>query len=141
MSFSSRGLVLMLCAVAAAAQTGRRPPSKKNSEPPRAEFQLVDARAESADGKPVSDLKAADFAVSVGGEAQKVDAAWRFDTAEGAIFPPSESIPLKPDQVHRTLVFIVDDLGLTAPEAHNVREALGRFLIGSIRSTDTVSIV
>jgi VWFA-related protein len=146
MSPLSRCFALLLCAVAAAGQTVSRPPraraSKKNaaSSQPAPTLLMVDAAADDSDGKPVRDLTAADFALSLNGEPRKIASVRYVDTRTGSVSPAS-GVMLSPDQVHRTLVLIADDLGLTASESTRVRGALTRFLNEHLQSRDLVSIL
>ncbi len=146
MSPQSRCFALLLCAVAAAGQTVSRPPrghaSKKNaaSPQPAPTFLMVDAAADDSAGKPVRDLTAADFALSLNGEPGKIASVHYVDSQTGSVSPAS-GVMLSPDQVHRTLVLIADDLGLTASESAGVRAALTRFLDEHRRSSDLISIL
>ena len=101
---------------------------------------LIDASAE-AGGRPALGLTAADFQVSLNGQPAKVTGVYLVNAENGTISPSSTRIALKPDQVHRTIVFVADDLGLSVDGAQNVRRTLTRFLNEQMRPTDLVSIV
>jgi VWFA-related protein len=55
--------------------------------------------------------------------------------------PPLPSVPLKPEQVRRTMALVVDDLGLSFESAHFVRQALKKFLDQQMQSDDLVAII
>jgi VWFA-related protein len=151
MSLSSRCLPLLIGVCAMLAQQAARPQrapapraSKKKSDktpplPPRSFF--VDAVAETADGRPVPDLTAADFSLTLAGEPKKIAGVSFVNTEAGTISPASSRIALKPDQIRRTLVFLVDDLGLNPDGAQNVRRVLTGFLERQMRPNDLVSII
>lgn len=142
MSTSRRCLILFLCAGFVWGQLTRRssPPAARLSSsasrkskkslaeltPPRP--LLVDAVAVGADGKPVVNLTAADFALKVRGEAQSIAAVSYVNTESGTFAPAIPGIALKPDEVHRTLVIVADDLGLSAEGSIRVRRALQTLL-------------
>lgn len=127
-----------------AAVPGQRPPAsaatkKKKGEPatppkPR----LVDAVAWGADGKPVRDLTAADFTVSVQGVVRKVTGVAYVDAAAGAVRGP---LPVKLEGPHRTLVLVADDLGLSSAGSENLRRILAHFIEAGMTASDEVSIV
>src|SRR5579863_3344832 len=135
----------LLCVGAAFGQTAGSQPSltKKKASALRAPvpLQMVEAVAERSDGTPVRDLTPADFAVTLNGQPAKIESVWYVDTAAATIAPASSEIALRPDQIHRTLVFLADDLGLPPLQASEVRNALSAFVRDGMRSTDVVSIV
>jgi VWFA-related protein len=59
--------------------------------------------------------------------------------AKGDVPPPP--LVLQPTEVHRTLAFIVDDLGLAGENIPNVRNAIRKFLDDGMRFGDLVAIV
>ena len=143
---ASRCFALLLCAVAAAGQTVSRPPrasaSKKNAASPQIAptLLMVDAAADDSAGKPIRDLTAADFALSLNGEPRTIASVRYVDAQNGSVSPVS-GVMLSPDQIHRTLVLIADDLGLTASESANLHGAITRFLDEHLRSSDLISIL
>ncbi len=151
---SSRCLIFVLCAGVSLAQgrrsgpatqgigTGSERQSKKGKAavPPPTPL-LVDAVAVAADGTPVRDLTAADFGVTVHGEGRTVTSVRYVNAKTGAISPGLPELALKPDQIHRTVVLVVDDLGLSAAAAETVRNTLARFLQREMDPRDAVAIV
>ncbi|HEV2448466.1 MAG TPA: hypothetical protein VGS58_21185, partial [Candidatus Sulfopaludibacter sp.] len=102
---------------------------------------LVDAVTFDEAGRLVRDLTAADFGVSVRGEAKKIVSVNYVNSIAGTIAPVSTTLALTPDRIHRTLVLIADDLGLSADGADNLRRTLTRFLDEQMRPSDMVSIL
>ena len=127
----------------AARSQGRRA-SKKSAKEDIAAIRiplLVDAAAYGPGGEPLRDLTASDFAVSVRDEPQKIVSVTYVNTEAGTISPVSTSVALRPDEIHRTLVLIADDLGLSLAGAQNVRQILTRFLQEQMHEGDMVSIL
>ena len=55
--------------------------------------------------------------------------------------PPVPPVPLKPEQVRRTIALVVDDLGLSFESTYFVREALKKFLEKQMEPNDLVAII
>jgi VWFA-related protein len=55
--------------------------------------------------------------------------------------PPIPPVPLKPEQVRRTIALLVDDLGLSFESAHYVRQALKKFIEQQMQPNDLVAII
>src|SRR5271157_2253921 len=156
MSLPSRCLTLLLCAGTVWAQPGSRPQSpgqlrttgsKRQSKkgaaapPPPPNPLLVDAMAFGPGGQPVRDLTAGEFAVTEHNQAQKVTSVIYVNAETGAVFPALPALALKPDQIHRTLVLVADDLGLSAGGAENVRSTLAQFVERQMTPRDGAGIV
>jgi VWFA-related protein len=157
----SRCVALLLCAAAAGAQPGEMPGPAQGAEGMAARSQigraskkgakedvapvriplLVDAAAYGPRGEPLRSLSAADFAVSLRDQPQKIVSVTYVNAEAGTISPVSASVALRPDEIHRTLVLIADDLGLSLAGAQNVRQTLTRFLREQMHDGDMVSIL
>ena len=61
------------------------------------------------------------------------------DTAASRV--PPVPLKLRPEQVRRTIVLVVDDLGLSATSMHWVREALKKFVDEQMQPDDLVAIL
>src|ERR1017187_1682554 len=75
---------------------------------------LVDALALDANGRPVTDLTAADFELAQGGASRKITNFTWFDTRlHTSVTRPEQAaaLDLLPDEIGRNLVVVVDDLG------------------------------
>jgi VWFA-related protein len=55
--------------------------------------------------------------------------------------PPVRAVPLRPEEVRRTIALVVDDLGLSFESAHYVRQALKKFLDQQMQPGDLVAII
>ena len=156
MTLPRRCLILLVCAGFICGQTGgvrsprgtavpgqKLPASsstkKKKGEPaPPPKPLLVDAVAWGADGKPVRDLAAADFTVSVRGEARKIAGVAYVNAAAGKV---NGALPVKLERPHRTIVLVGDDLALSAAGNSNLRRLLAHFIETGMTASDEVSIV
>ena len=113
----------------------------------------IDAVVTDQDGKPVTDLRAEDFEIFEDKKPQQITAFSYVSTDTGAIAssappsvaaknaPPVRPDPLRPDQVRRTLVFVVDDLGLSFSSFSAVRSGLKKFVDERMQPGDLVAIV
>jgi VWFA-related protein len=112
----------------------------------------VDAVVTDKDGKQVTDLKAEDFEVlednrpqsitnfsyiSAGGANAEATAAPRADKN----VPTMPSAPLRPEQVHRTIALVADDLGLSVGSITFLRRALGKAVAEQIQPNDLVAVL
>lgn len=95
------------------------------AQQPGAAPMKVDVLALDRDGGPATGLTADDFEVRAGGRRQG-DLKVRY---------------VAPSDAPRTIVFVVDDLGLSFRSAALVREALERFVAEGMRADDRVAIV
>lgn len=113
----------------------------------------VDAVVTDAKGRPVTDLRAEDFEVLQDGVPQKIT-NFSFITAgappvaqpvvnsrDGRPLVPPPPVRLKPEQVHRTIALVVDDLGLSTTGVAYVRAALKKFVDHDMQPGDLVAIV
>lgn len=147
-AFGTVGLLLL----AGAAAFAQAPPATP-TEPPliRMNVDLVqfDVVVTDAQGHHVADLKPGEFQVSENGNPQLITnisfiPGNRTITAvERAPAPESSLAPtrIRPEQITRTIVVLVDDLGLTDQSFMSVRPALERFVNEQVQPDDLVAIV
>ncbi len=151
-----RWMIVVACSAAAAA--GQAP-----SEPPRfrvaVDLVSIDAVVTDRNGEVVRDLTAADFEVLQDGKRQKVTFAQFVPVStvapsEARAIGPGEASasgvsgvargaapPTAREQVRRTIVLVVDDLGLSVEGINNMRRALREFVDTGLLPTDLVAIV
>jgi VWFA-related protein len=153
MGLTRASIVVVACA-AATAVAGQAP-----SQPPRFRVAIdlvsIDAVVTDRKGEVVRDLTAADFEVFQNGKRQKVVFAQFVPvitvvSPTGANAAPASTAattaPLLPpasitrEQVQRTIVFVVDDLGLSVDGMNRTRQALRRFVDTGLLPTDLVAI-
>jgi VWFA-related protein len=114
----------------------------------------VDAVVTDKDGKPVTDLQPEELQILEDDKPQKITNLSYVTLASVGVSKPAEpakpfdknAVPtppvrLRPDQVHRTMALVVDDLGLSFESAHYVREALKKFLDQQMQPDDLVAII
>ena len=114
----------------------------------------VDAVVTDKDGKPVTDLQPEELQILEDDKPQKItnlsyvtlDSVGVAKPAEPAKPSDKNAVPtppvrLRPDQVHRTMALVVDDLGLSFESAHYVRQALKKFLDQQMQPDDLVAII
>jgi VWFA-related protein len=114
----------------------------------------VDVTVLDKKGGQVTDLKPEDFEIRENGKIQTISnfsyvaispetkteaARIKLDTTAGRV--PPVPLKLRPEQVRRTIVLVVDDLGLSAPSMHWVREALKKFVDEQMQPDDLVAIL
>jgi hypothetical protein len=112
----------------------------------------VDAEVTDSKGKPVTDLKAADFEILQDGKPQTITNL-SYITISPGTSPPRplttnvKGVPLPPParlkvgDVQRTIAFVVDDLGLSFEGTAYVRQALKKFVDRQIQPGDLVAII
>jgi VWFA-related protein len=131
------------------------PPSQPPNTAIRVDVNLVqvDAVVTDSRNRRVTDLQASDFELLQDGKPQaitnfsylvtKVPAAAQrtaaIKPAKGDVPPPPPV--LQPAEVHRTLAFVVDDLGLAGENIPPVRDAIRKFIDNEMRPDDLVAIV
>ncbi|MFN7930390.1 MAG: VWA domain-containing protein [Blastocatellia bacterium] len=104
----------------------------------------------------VNDLTADDFELIVDGKKQKLSHFRLVKTVTApattteppkkydpkAPLPPSSNTkPITPDQVQRTIAFVVDDLGLSFESMNYAREAIRKFVRTQMQEGDLVGII
>jgi VWFA-related protein len=113
----------------------------------------VDAVVTDKNGKVVTDLKPEEVQILEDGKPQKIT-HFSYNVIESAVVappakpanvdknaPPTPPVALKPEQVHRTMAIVVDDLGLSFESTHFVRQALKKFVDEQMQPGDLVAIV
>ncbi len=113
----------------------------------------VDVTVTDRSGKIVNDLKPEDFEIFENGKKQEIT-NFSFVSANSEFAPivktkeseknpniPLPPVPLKPEQVRRTIALVVDDLGLSFESVYQVRRALRKFVDGQMQSDDLVAII
>ena len=150
---------IIVVACTAAALAARQAPS----EPPRfrvaVDLVSIDAVVTDRKGEVVRDLTAADFEVFQDGKRQKVTFAQFVPVgtvaapaggatvssvvapASATTAPPMPAPPLTREQVRRTIILVVDDLGLSVVGMTNIRQALRAFVETELLPTDLAAIV
>lgn len=111
----------------------------------------VDAVVTDKNGNPVTDLRQDEVQILEDGQPQKIThfsfvsltpttntANRRAALDENAYGPP---LPLRPEQVKRTIAVVVDDLGLSFESGYFVRRALKKFVDEQIQPGDLVAII
>ncbi len=113
----------------------------------------IDVTVTDNDGKVVKDLKPEDFEVYENGKKQEIT-NFSFVSIDNATkqtlvkskgndklsvaLPP---VPIRPEQVRRTIALVVDDLGLSFESIYQVRRALRKFVDEQMQPGDLVAIV
>src|ERR1035441_9417087 len=98
---------------------------------------VIDVLALDADGRPVTDLTAADFELAQGGRSRKITNFTWFDTrlhTSDTQTAQAGALDLLPDEIGRNLVVVVDDLGLSPAGIDAVCGTLKAFLADSMSS-------
>lgn len=114
----------------------------------------IDAVVTDNDGKQVTDLRAEDFEIFEDKRPQPIN-AFSYVSADSKTIassapptlpgvknaPPVPAVPLRADQVRRTIVFVVDDLGLSFSSLSAVRSGLKKFVDQQMQPGDLAGIV
>jgi VWFA-related protein len=107
----------------------------------------VDAVVTDAKGRHVTDLKPGDFTVVMDGKPQPITnfSYIHLDSPDvnRPALSPNPSSPswiVKPADVHRSMVLLVDDLGLSFPSMYTVRRTLRKFIDEQMQPGDLVAI-
>ncbi|HEV7796531.1 MAG TPA: VWA domain-containing protein [Pyrinomonadaceae bacterium] len=111
----------------------------------------VDAVITDKSGRQIVDLRSDEIQIEEDGRQQNITEfsyipldsrpAPPAETAGDKNAPPVRSVPLRPEQVRRTIALVVDDLGLSFESAHYVRQALKKFLDQQMQPDDLVAII
>ncbi|MGH9833331.1 MAG: VWA domain-containing protein [Blastocatellia bacterium] len=138
--------------------TAPQPPTPSDQENAvRISTQLVqiDATVTDKKGEHVEDLTDDDFTLTVDGKKQAITYFTLVKLAEpkragvaAANVPKSTPAPptaptkvIAPEQVRRTIAFVVDDLGLSFESTHYSRQALKKFVDEQMQEGDLVAII
>jgi VWFA-related protein len=107
----------------------------------------LDAVVTDAKGRQVTNLKPGDFTVVMDGKPQPITnfSYVHLDSPDvnRPALSPSPSSPswiVKPADVHRSMVLLVDDLGLSFPSMYTVRRTLRKFIDEQMQPGDLVAI-
>ncbi len=152
--FVASALTIALLAPIAAQQ---KQPPKQQGDVVRVDTNLVNIDVIVTDkaGRQVTDLKPEDFEVSEDGKKRQVThflyVAAGFPSSDTAPNPEApkkigEREPIKPvalerEQVRRTVVLVIDDLGLSFESFDYARKALAKFVNEQMQPTDLVAIL
>lgn len=116
----------------------------------------LDATVTDKSGNQISNLTADDFEITENGRAQKITnfsyvspktAAPPANTNSTSknknvvVPPPPPSAPLRPDQVHRAVALVVDDLRMSAESITATRESLRKYVNTQMQPGDLVAII
>ncbi|MEN3330037.1 MAG: hypothetical protein V7638_4844 [Acidobacteriota bacterium] len=102
------------------------------------------------DGKLVTDLTADDFEIYQDGKKQEITSfAYISNVPSGALTAtkekpgngPQPPRPINPNDPHRTIAFVVDDLGISAESMPQVRKQLRKFVNEQLQPNDLVAII
>jgi VWFA-related protein len=112
----------------------------------------IDAVVTDGRGKRVTDLRADEVEMLEDGKPQTITNFSYIDVGTAPIARPATKegernvVPepprkLRPEEVHRTIALVVDDLGLSFESAHFMRQALRKFLDQQMQPNDLVAII
>jgi VWFA-related protein len=149
-------MLLSLCLLLPAlAQTTPAPPAQKpvddQDEVVKITTNLVQVDAVvTKDGKMVTDLTADDFEIYEDGKKQAITSFAYISNVPGAAVNaakekpgnvPQPLRPINPNDPHRTIAFVVDDLGISAESMGQVRRQLRKFVNEQLQPNDLVAII
>jgi VWFA-related protein len=110
----------------------------------------VDAVVTDKDGNQVTDLKAEDFEILEDNRPQAIS-NFSYIAAEGGVVsvarraaqgvPTMPNAPLRPEQVHRTIAMVADDLGMSVSGITFLRRALSKAVAEQIQDNDLVAVL
>ena len=155
---ATRALVIVMVG-SVAAIAGQQAPPELPTFRVAVDVVSVDVAVTDRDGRIVRDLSAADFEVFQDGKQQRVTAAKFVPAGVGGDAgatqarsgpassppvtepPPIPTQPIARDQARRTIVLVVDDLGLSSQGMGPLLPALRRFVDRELLPTDVMAIV
>ena len=154
MTGTSVSIIFVACTVAVVgAGQVSTPPSQPLTFRVAVDVVSIDAVVTDRKGEVVRDLTAADFEVLQDGKPQKVTFAQFVPVrtpptapaagpgAVSAEATPPSAAPIAREQVRRTFVIVVDDLGLSFEGMNNIRKGLRGFIDTALLPTDLVVLV
>jgi VWFA-related protein len=148
--------LVFLCALTNLSQTSTPTPKPaEDDEVVKISTALIqiDVTVTDKDGRVVKDLKPEDFEVYENGKKQEitnfsfvsVDNATKQTLAKSKekdkISIPLPPVPIKPEQVRRTIALVVDDLGLSFESIYQVRRAMRKFVDEQMQPNDLVAVI
>ena len=160
-SFIFMLLLVLLFAAPIFSQTPAPSPKSRSEDVVKISTTLIqiDATVLDKEGKPVRGLTANDFEIYENNKKQQItnfsfielepdksteSAVTKTDVAKASkssIPVPPVPTRLRPEQVHRTVALVVDDLGLSVPSMDVVKSALKRFVDEQMQPGDVVAII
>jgi len=150
--------LLVLSPIATWAQTPVQHPKPGGEDVVKITTSLiqVDATVLDKKGKPVKGLTADDFEIYENGkkqpitnfsfvelesEKEKTTEQIAAKPVKGTVAAPPVPGKLRPEQVHRTVALVVDDLGLSVPSVDIVKTSLKKFVDEQMQPGDLVAII
>jgi VWFA-related protein len=156
-------LMLVLALMSATSAVGQTPSSTPPTSTPADDVVRVttnvvqvDVVVLDKDGRQVTNLRPEDFEVSEDGKRQPITNFMYFSAAARAASeatltagttpgdknaPSLPTTPLRPEQLRRTIAFVIDDLGLSFESIGYVRQSLKKFLDEQLQPGDQVAII
>lgn len=149
-------LLLVLSASLSAQTPNATPPVKDDGDVVKISTSLIqiDVTVTDRKGKIVTDLKPEDFEVYENKEKQNITNFSFVLTSPATTIRterkteikdqteiPLPPIPVKPEQIRRTIALVVDDLGLSAQSIHFVRRSLRKFVDEQMQPNDLIAII
>lgn len=113
----------------------------------------IDVTVTDKNGSVVKDLKPEDFEIYENGKKQEitnfsfvsVDSATKQTVVKSKeknkFSVPLPPVPVKPEQIRRTIALVVDDLGLSFESVYQVRRALKKFVDEQMQPNDLVAVI
>lgn len=164
MKLRKQGLPILLLFCLFAAGSGQRPgpvtpqQGKPEEDVVRITANLVqiDATVTDKSGKPITDLRLEEFQVFQDGRPQQITHLTYVSTEPSETAKPggpktgspatkapalAPAVPLRPEQVHRTIALVVDDINLSFVSTAFVRKTLTRYINEQMQPGDLVAII
>src|SRR6266576_4018562 len=158
MKLKKQGLpiVFLFCLLVSVLAQQATPQKPEDTDVVRITTNLVqiDATVTDKRGKQITDLRPEDFQVFQDGHLQQVTHASYVSTTPAEVArqvkaesarnnnqPPAPSAPLRPEEVHRTIALVVDDLNLSFVSTAFVRKTLTKYVNEQIQRGDLVAII
>jgi len=149
--------LIIVCGLTIFSQTATPTPPGNDNDVVKISTNLIqlDVSVTDKKGNPVSDLKPEDFEIYENGKKQSVtnlsfmsnkrqvpdekgDKDKKDSKAEPLLPPPTR---VRPEQVHRTIALVVDDLSLSFESTFYVQQALKKFVNEQMQDGDLVAII
>lgn len=147
----SFSLLLWFCVLPALAQTklGLPPPPQQTGRDDVVKITTKLVQVDvvvTKDGKLVPNLTAEDFEIFQDGRKQTITSFAYISNVPSSTSQPNtgNSVPFSPikrDDPHRTIAFVVDDLGLSFDSMVQVRQQLGKFFAEQLQPNDLVAVI